>query len=595
MLLNKKVATFFVAFTCLAAVGHSRAEVSFVQQVAVPGASDPSYVPGELIVKFRGGASLQAQDDTIRAFGDSRGKTVGRSGHVLVKLDPGRTVAQALANYTAMSDVESVQPNYIYKQMAVPNDPEYGKLWGLKNTGQNVNGFVGTAGADMNLEAAWNEITDCTGTVVAVLDSGVNYLHEDLAGNMWDGTAAGFPNHGADFTSSTVSTDPMPKDADFHGTHVAGTIAAVGNNGKGVTGVCWKARIMAVRALTASGGTTVAVVNGLNFAVAQGAKVVNMSFGGSGFDSVFESAIINARNNDVVIVAAAGNNGSSNDSFPTYPCSFPEDNIICVAALDQRYSRASFSNFGANSVDVGAPGVNTFSTWPGTRYTDDFSTWSVAGGWSAVNNCGPTTNMVNPSNYCAGVNYAANADDVATNIYPTLPNALFERFELQASVRMATPDLFAYNLVTGVADPFAGAVGFEKSGAFSFRGLAINICLSSGCTVGVRLRSNDDGIADRGVNVSSVTRQTVEPDSHVYEFLNGTSMATPHVSGLVAMIRSLNPNYTYADVVNSVKLGGDSVTSLAGITTTGRAVDAFGSVRHINPPTNFGASLVSSP
>ena len=193
------------------------------------------FVPGEVLVKFKPSQSALRQ-----------------TGWVQVKARENESVAQAVAAYRNDPNVEYAQPNYIYRIGAAANDPHYSQLWALNNTGQPVASGsylpnAGSAGVDLNVQKAWDHITDCSDTVVAVIDTGVNYKHEDLSGNMWSG-APGFPLHGADF----VDSDGDPLDLNGHGTHVAAIIAAGGNNATGTAGVCWKARIMAVRALDAA-------------------------------------------------------------------------------------------------------------------------------------------------------------------------------------------------------------------------------------------------------------------------------------------------------------------------------------------------------
>ena len=175
-----------------------------------------------------------------------------------LKVGAGQTMDKRLRPTGTTRTSNIVQPNYIYHVAAVPNDTQYGQLWAFKNTGQTVNTGTftpnsGTSGDDMNIEPAWDRITDCSSVVVAVLDSGVNYNHEDLAANMWNGGSS-LPNHGHDF----VDNDDDPMDPNGHGTHLAGVIGAVGNNGTGTVGVCQKASIMAVRVLDAAGNVTTA-------------------------------------------------------------------------------------------------------------------------------------------------------------------------------------------------------------------------------------------------------------------------------------------------------------------------------------------------
>ena len=571
----------------------------------------PTYVPDEIIVKFRAGTTLQNQRSVIASVGDRHVHGAMGGGYALVKLPAGRTVESALQSYSALGDIEYAQPNFIYRYFAVPNDASYGQLWGLKNTGQTVSGATygtnnpGAAGRDMDLELAWDQITDCRSVIVAVLDSGMNYTHQDLAANMWDGSAVGYPNHGYDFFNN--DNDPMATDALGHATHVAGTIGAVGNNGFGTTGVCWNAKIIAVRVGDSLVGvTTAGVIQGLNFAVNHGAKVVNMSFGGPGFDQAFANAIEDARQNGVVIVVAAGNSqsGSNNDArdsngnliSPIYPCNFTHDNIICVAALDQSYSHARFSNFGSTSVDVGAPGTNILSSWPGTTITDGFSSgWTLMGGWLGVScdfGIGPVRMLVNPTNWCAAGLYANNANDVAYKSF-NLGAASYAQVSFLRFRDMASGDFLGFAKRAAGGDPFAagGTVITQETGNIvtSVR-LSLDDCRTATCTFGFRLQSDAVG-TDFGAGIWAFTIDTTQLNGNVHQVLDGTSMASPHVAGLAAMIKAYNPSYTYADIVSSVKFGGESVASLSGVTTTGRAVNAMGSLRYIQPPANVNASV----
>lgn len=336
-----------------------------------PGTAASQYVPGEVLVKFRPAAGTQGRMASAAARGHAVLASLDLPGWAQVRVGVGQTVETALSSYRDDPDVEYVQPNYIYRATAAPNDSQYGQIWAFRNVGQTVttgsySPSAGRAGNDMNIESAWGHITDCSGVVVAVLDSGADYTHEDLAANMWNGGTS-FPHHGHDF----VDNDDDPMDPIGHGTHVAGTIGAVGNNGTGTTGVCQKASVMAVRVLDPTGqATTATAIQGIRFAVTHGARVINMSFvGGGSFDPLFSDAITGAQDSDVVVVVAAGNDASDIDGAggARYPCSLIQPNLICVAALDQNYALASFSSWGATSVDVGAPGTNILSTWAGAQ------------------------------------------------------------------------------------------------------------------------------------------------------------------------------------------------------------------------------------
>jgi len=327
------------------------------------------FVDGEIIVKYK----KKVATSSYRLSGQS---IVPDEKEVRVIKLHGQTVEDAVREYSKDGNVEVVQPNYIYRISATaPNDPYYAThLWALNNTGQSIPGASysannpGTSGDDMNAEYAWDYNTSCSGVTVAVIDTGVYYTHEDLSANMWNGGNS-YPNHGYDF----VNSDNAPMDDNGHGTHVAGIIGAAGNNGVGITGVCWSASIMAVKTFDASGvSDTAKIVQGMSFAMSNGAKVMNMSFNiDNSMDTVLYNKISDAMNSDVVVVAAAGN-GLGNDgnprdvdssSFSTYPCDFDLDNIICVCSVDQKNAIATFSNYGTTSVDVCAPGTNIWSTW----------------------------------------------------------------------------------------------------------------------------------------------------------------------------------------------------------------------------------------
>ena len=290
------------------------------------------------------------------------------------------SVETALEYYRGNPDVVYAEPNYIrYLKATTPNDPFFSNLWGLHNTGQNVNGVSGTAGADMDGPEAWDVAQGSNTFVIAVIDTGVDYNHPDLSGNIWanpgevagnglDDDQNGYVDdlRGWDF----VDDDNDPMDVAGHGTHVSGTIAAVGNNNIGVTGVCWQAKIMPVRALDAFGRKCDADHH-------RGDWVCRQQWGqghkrqlrGPGLQPGEYDAIANANSAGVLFVAAAGNEGTNNDTTPSYPASYNLPNIISVAATDQNDNLSYFSNYGATSVHVAAPGENIYSTVPAARVT----------------------------------------------------------------------------------------------------------------------------------------------------------------------------------------------------------------------------------
>lgn len=230
-----------------------------------------------------------------------------------------------------------------------PDDPMFDRLWGMRNSGATK---------------VWPVIHDASSIIVGVIDTGVDYRHPDLRDNMW--TRGG--KHGYDF----YDNDDDPMDEQDHGTHVAGTVAASGNNGTGVVGVSWKAQIMALRFMGPDGsGTTSDAVRCIDWGTANGAHILCNSWGGPNTSQELSEAVSRAERKGVLFVAAAGNTGGSgnnNDTRPSFPSSLRQTNIISVGAIDERDQRGSFSHYGQQSVDIGAPGVGILSTMRNNRY-----------------------------------------------------------------------------------------------------------------------------------------------------------------------------------------------------------------------------------
>ncbi len=368
--------------------------------------------------------------------------------HVAIDRDLAQSLDDAELFGQWMGIVEYAEPDAIYHLSATPNDTYYSLLWGLNNTGQTVNRDRGTANADIDANLAWDVWTGSSSFVVGMCDSGILRTHQDLAANIWSNPGEipgnGIDDDGNGYVDDTwgwdfYNNDNDPTDDNGHGTHTAGTVGAVGNNGVGVTGVCWNVKLAALKIGAADGSISVtAAVNALNYCVGKGIKLSNHSWGGGASNTSLNNAITAARNAGHLVIAAAGNGGAdgrgdNNDVTPSYPASYSQDNIIAVAAIDNDNKLATFSNYGASSVDIGAPGVTIAS---------------------------------------------------------------------------------CYNTSTS---------------------------------------------------------------SYVY--LDGTSMATPHVTGVAALVWSKNPTWTYAQVRDKLYSSGKAVTALSGKTTTGKCVNANNAIR----------------
>lgn len=315
----------------------------------------PDAVPGEVVVRYRPGtpgSARRAARARVGAAGIER-STIARME--VIRLGPGEDRDAAIAELSRRPDVLYAEPNHVVRTLApvIPNDPGFEFQWGLHNTGQ----ANGRPDADIDAPEAW-AITRGDGAVrVAVVDTGIDAEHPDLQGNVlpdgkdWvdDGTA----NH---------LTDP-----NGHGTHVAGIIGAVGDNGVGVAGVAWEVGLMSLRVLDPDGsGSTADVAEAFNHAGENAVPIVNASLGWRQWSQAVHDAI--TEQPGTLFVVAAGNASGNNDRDPTYPCAFRLPNVLCVTATNRWDGRASFSNIGPRTVHLGAPGRDILSTWTGSAY-----------------------------------------------------------------------------------------------------------------------------------------------------------------------------------------------------------------------------------
>ncbi|HLB45312.1 MAG TPA: S8 family serine peptidase, partial [Candidatus Limnocylindrales bacterium] len=332
-------------------------------------------VAGEVLVRFRPSAATTALErdldvDANEPIGTARWRRLH---------SPRRTSQQLLTALGSRGDILAVEPNVLIHAVSIPDDPYFPQLWGLKH-------FTGES-SDIQALGAWNVSTGSQATVVGVVDTGIDYLHPDLQANIWSAPGAftvtighrtiHCPAGSHGFNAIALTCDPM--DDHNHGTHVAGTIGAVGNNGLGVTGVNWTASLMGLKFLDASGTGTIAdAINAIEFAVQAKARfapggganvrVLSNSWGGGDFSQALLDEIERAGSADMLFVAAAGNDASNSDATPFYPAGYTASNVVAVAAIEDDGTLASFSNYGATSVDLAAPGVNIISTIAGGGY-----------------------------------------------------------------------------------------------------------------------------------------------------------------------------------------------------------------------------------
>jgi subtilisin family serine protease len=575
-----------------------------------PQGSSQDAVPGELIVQFDSGVSASSRGSMRRAADVTVVEAMYRAGQQLLKVEPGQTVDAAIRELERNPRVEYAQKNLIYRATAVPNDAAFGQLWGLRNLGQPVKGIPGTSGlpgADIDATLAWDRAIGSRNIVVAVADTGVAYDHPDLAANIWantdevggdgdDDDSNGFDDdiRGWDF----IDDDNDPRDLNNHGSHVAGTIGAVGNNGIGVAGVNWAVSIMPVRVLNANGGgTSQSVADGFNYAGANGARIVNASLGGGGADDPAERDAMNAHPNTLYVVAAGNGGidgvGDNNDFVPQVPCNINVPNLICIAATTQSDGRASFSNFGASSVDMGAPGTNILSTVPSYAFQDNLeanlNNWVADAPWGRTNTASGTGSFSVTDSPAGDYAPSTNASLQTANAIPVTGSGCRISYDLRLETEpvqggFVFDGLIIETSLNGTTWSFADGWAGDTGGEF----FSLSTPLTAGSPRFVRFRfiSDSDATVFDGVYLDNIKFGCVDTtyDGTEFGFLDGTSMATPQVAGAAGLALALKPTATMAELRDAVLASGDPIAALNGITVTGRRLNVSALLNRLVPP-----------
>ena len=657
--------------------------------VAMPAAAradERLFEPGEVVVRYEPGTDSAERAAARGSIGAVNPTGLELARGQLLELPADTGVRAAVAELTRDPAVDFAEPNYHYHLDAVPNDTFFTRLWGLNNTGQTIvvpnpvgsaSGFTGIADADIDATAGWDvapvEGGDASDVVVAVVDSGIDYNHPDLAPNMWhnpgetagngvDDDGNGFVDDtvGADFknqfnrttgtacdnTTPPTCTDANPLDITEvnHGTHVAGTIGARGNDGYGVTGVAQRVQLMAVKVFDSlDDASNVSVGNGFDYAGDEGAAVVNASLGGPCPSALQASAIQSHPN--VLFVFSAGNGGddatgddndveddAAEERTPTqcgsfsapagerhpgqYPCNFnngPEaagftgpaydfTNVICVAGSNNDDLRRPSSNYGPTAVQIAAPGSEVLSTAP--AYRSMASEGAENPGFNGRLNDGvnPINDPVGPTQWrrisggasgahsgtfalsesSAGVNYPANLNVIARNGSPI--NAVgtsgchLEMFD-DILTQSDPGDLLSLEARDGATvidldQEFTGNVaGYQYQAAATPE-------LNGEPDAGFQVRFVSDGDATTGEGAAvddidlrclggSYTPEVITFTGSgiglhgTHKFLNGTSMAAPHVAGAAALIRAKAPALSPSGVISRIMTGGDPNAAFA--------------------------------
>ncbi len=597
-----------------------------LHRVAGGVAADAKFVPEQVIVQFRSGVSAGERGSVLSARDARAARTLGKPGLTLVRLSDGASVQATVAALEQDPNVAFAEPNYVYRlTQTIPNDPDFGLLWGLNQVGDH----------DIDAPEAWDTQTGSSNVVVAVIDSGVAYDHPELNGNIWvnpaedvdgvddDGNGRIDDVRGWDF----VQNDNTPLDFNGHGTHVAGTIGAEGNNAAAIAGVNWDVSIMPLRAASAGGSLTNGhIAAAINYACAQDAHVVNGSFGGPGRSTAISNAIKSNPCKDTLFVFAAGNDGdvlnNNTAASNSFPCEYHRPsphgvgakNIVCVAATNVNDGLASFSNRGKSAVHLAAPGVDIYSTWPewSPVFSDDleasFANWAQAGGtaaWLQTNelaNSGsfsmtdsPGGTYPNNQNITVRNNAALNLSGQAGCAVDYALELLMRDFDPSTG---AVFDWFAIERATSSGGPwteisfyFGDTVPPAGSGGFAL--LTDDLSALDG-DVSAYFRflvHSDNTVRDDGAHVDDVVVKCLQAGGEDYNEIDGTSMATPHVAGVAALLLAQEPAMTPAQLKNAILKGVDKKSNLSNHVSSSGRLNADKSLDiamdHIDPQTTI--------
>ncbi len=573
-------------------------------------AVSPKYREGEVIVKYKSGIKKTTVNSLSSAQGFKVVKTYSKltKKNLITVLKSTKTTQEMIKILKADPNVESVSPNYIRQLDAAPNDPDFNQLWGMHNTGQTG----GRTDADIDAVEAWDVTTGSSDVVVAVFDTGVDYTHRDLKENLWvnqgenpddgiDNDGNGYIDdiYGYDVAADTAGTnDGDPLDVHGHGTHVSGTIGASGNDGFGISGVNWDVNIMTLKIFPPGAGASDSdifeAIEYVQTMKERGVNIVaiNASYGGVGGDQTdtMNDAIKGLGDAGIIFCAAAGNEGVDNDTTPHFPSSYNADNIISVASTDHNDDLSGFSNYGVTSVDLSAPGSSILSTM---KYQVDYTPQAgdpyfidIDGSeeWYVYSSDDTSwyLNTVNTHSDPYSITDSDNANYLNNQVKYIYPKTAIDLTSM-TNENLSFGFWAKIDLETGLdflAVFFSADGGTNWTMMESFTGEDLTMQAYS-MVIPESFQTNnflylfyfvsDESITKDGVYIDDIGIGVGTRTNDRYATWNGTSMATPHVTGAVALLSSSYAGDTAASRKARILDNVDTLDSLSGkVFTEGR-------------------------